>query len=168
MTALVAIPSSVGLTRTCGVSPSPSPLNAGLASQRLLSPSDTISFPGLELDVADAERLARHDGLGEPVRVLDELVLPNDWRLAVGLPRHHRGLDIRVIRADELARRRRRLRRPVAGRLDHGNRTRQVLRDRLGPIQRGASDHGQRPAAEGDETHGEMESASRAHTTLLP
>src|SRR2546428_511669 len=47
MTALVAIPSSVGFTRTCGVSPSPSPLNAGLASQRLLSPSDTfrISSP---------------------------------------------------------------------------------------------------------------------------
>src|SRR5437870_8612194 len=50
------------------------------------------------------------------------------------------GLDIRVIRADELARRRRYLRRAVAGRLDHGDRTCEVLRDRLRPIQRGAAD----------------------------
>src|SRR5207253_7686498 len=47
MTAFVAIPSSVGLTSTCGVRDSRSPLKAGLASHRLPSPRDTcrISSP---------------------------------------------------------------------------------------------------------------------------
>src|SRR6266446_3979140 len=117
MTALVAIPSSVGLTSTCGVTDSRSPLKAGLASHRLPSPRDTCrtSSPRLELDVADAERLAAHEGLGEPVRVLDELVPPDDRGPALGLPGPHRGLNLRVVRADELPRRRGRSGRRVAG-----------------------------------------------------
>src|SRR5262245_5857732 len=47
MTALVAMAWSVGLTRTCGVRVSRSPLNAGLTSQRAVSPRETfrISSP---------------------------------------------------------------------------------------------------------------------------
>src|SRR5439155_293690 len=124
-------------------------------------------LPGLELDVADAQWLARDNRLGEPVRILDELVLSNDWRLAVGLPRLHRGLDIRVIRPDELARRRRGLRRRLADWVDDRDRTREVLRDRLGLVQRGAAGQRRRPATESDEAHSEIEPTSRPHTTSL-
>ena len=103
----------------------------------------------LELDVADAERLARHEGLGEPVRVLDELVLPDDRGLALLLPRFHRGLDLRVVRADELPGRRRRLRCRGAGRLDERDCPGQVLLTRPGLVHRGAAGRAERSAEGG-------------------
>src|SRR2546427_6648282 len=50
-------------------------------------------------------------------------------------------------------------------------RSRKVLRGRLGSVQQGAAGQGHRPAAEGDETHGKMASASglrsEEHTSEL-
>src|SRR5438309_12035388 len=61
---------------------------------------------GVELDVANSEGLAGDDGFCEPVRVLDELARPDDWRGLAGLPGAHRRLDLRVVRRDELRGRR--------------------------------------------------------------
>src|SRR5207302_8900915 len=58
---------------------------------------------GIELDIADPEWLARHDGLGEAVGILDELGRADDWRRLAGLPGAHCRLDLRVIWPDELA-----------------------------------------------------------------
>src|SRR5207249_2726566 len=80
------------------------------AERRAREPSAAVAerhvhhfLAGLELDVADAERLARDDGLGEAVGILDELVLPDDRRLPSVLPRLERRLDVRIVRTDQLA-----------------------------------------------------------------
>ena len=60
MMPLVAMPNSVGFTSTCGVNVSRSPLNAGLASQRVLVGPETGDLvpAALEKAVATAKVIA--------------------------------------------------------------------------------------------------------------